>query len=81
MPIIEIDRRSRLSRNACVNFLPVVSYSRPKFPSKRDEYEQSPTSGLHGETKRPCKQRLTTMHLHQDVVQTVGHNWMHSNRH
>jgi hypothetical protein len=84
MPIREIDRRSRSSRNTVRKFLAngelEPRYSRSMFPSKRDEYEQSLTSSLHGETKHPRKQLPMTTHLHQDLVQMLGHNWMQSNR-
>jgi hypothetical protein len=84
MPIREITRHTGLSRNTVRKYLASGEleprYCRPKFLSKRDEYEQTLTSWLHRETKRPRKQRPTAKHLHQDLVQMLGHNWMQSNR-
>jgi hypothetical protein len=37
-------------------------------------------SWLHRETKRPRKKRRTAKHLHQDLEQVLGYNWMQSNR-
>jgi transposase len=83
MPIREITRRTGLSRNTVHKCLASGEleprYRRPKSPSKLDDYEQTLTSWLHRETKRPRKQRLTAKHLHQDLVQMLGHNWMQSN--
>jgi predicted transcriptional regulator len=71
-PIREIHCRTGLSRNT-IRKHPASSkkescYRRPKFPSQGDEYEPTLTSGLHGETTRPCKQHLAAKHLHQDLV-------------
>jgi transposase len=72
MPIREITRHTGLSRNTVRKYLASGEleprYCRPKFLSKRDEYEQTLTSWLHRETKRPRKQRPTAKHLHQDLV-------------
>ena len=65
-------------REASVELEP--HYRRPKFPSKLDDYEKTLTSWLHRKTKRPRKQRRTAMHLHQNLVQILGHNWMQSNK-
>ena len=56
------------------------NYTRPKSPSKLNDYEKTLTSWLHRKTKRPRKQRRTAMHLHQNSVQILGHNWMQSNK-
>jgi len=72
-----------LSRNTVRKYL--VSgelepgYRRSKFPSKLDDYEQAATNWLHSETTNPRKQHWTAKHLHQDLVQILGHNWMQSN--
>jgi transposase len=59
MPIIEITRRMGLSRNTVRKYLAngklEPRYRRPKSPSKLDDYEQTLTSWLHRETKRPRK--------------------------
>ena len=72
MPIREIARRTGLSRNTVRKYLASGEleprYKRPKSPSKLDDYEQTLTSWLHRETKRPRKQRRTAKHLHQDLV-------------
>ena len=72
MPIREITRRTGLSRNTVRKYLASGEleprYRRPKSPSKLDDYEQTLTSWLHRETKRPRKQRRTAKHLHQDLV-------------
>ena len=72
MPIREITRRTGLSRNTVRKYLASGEleprYKRPKSPSKLDDYEQTLTSWLHRETKRPRKQRRTAKHLHQDLV-------------
>lgn len=84
MPIREIDCRTGLSLNTVRKYLASGEleprYRRPKSPSKLDDYEQTLTSWLHRETKRPRKQRRTAMHLHQNLVQILGHNWMQSNK-
>lgn len=59
-------------REASVELEP--HYRRPKSPSKLDDYEKTLTSWLHREIKRPRKQRQTPMHLHQNPLQTPGHN-------
>jgi hypothetical protein len=72
MPIREITRGTGLSRNTVRKYLASGEleprYRRPKFPSKLDDYEQTLTSWLHRETKRPRKQRRTAKPLHQDLV-------------
>ena len=72
MPIREITRRTGLSRNTVRKYLASGEleprYKRPKSPSKLDDYEQTLTSWLHRETKRPRKQRRTAKHLHQDLM-------------
>jgi hypothetical protein len=77
-------RRTKLSRNTVRKYLASreieLCYSCTKSPSKRDEYEQTLTNELHAEATRPRKQHLMAKHLHQDLVQMLGHNWMQSNR-
>jgi len=83
MPIREITRRTGLSRNTVRKYIASGElephYRRPKSPSILDDYEQTFTSWLHRETKRPRKQRRTAKHFHQNLVQMLGHNWMQSN--
>jgi transposase len=83
MPTREITRRTGLSHNTVRKYLASGEleprYRRPKSPSKLDDYEQTLTSWLHRETKRPRKQRRTAKHLDQNSVQILGHNWMQSN--
>jgi transposase len=83
MPIREITRRTGLSRNTVRQYLASGEleprYRRQKSPSKLDDYEQTLTSWLHRETKRPRKQRRTAKHPHQSSMQMLGHNWMQSN--
>ena len=84
MPIREITRRTGLSRNTVRKYLASGEleprYRRPKSPSKLDDYEQTLTSWLHRETKRPRNLRRTTKHLHQSSMQMLGHNWIQSNK-
>lgn len=75
MPIREITRRTGLSRNTVRKYLASGEleprYRRLKSPSKLDDYEQTLTSWLHRETKRPRKQRRTAKHLHQNSLQML----------
>lgn len=73
MPIREITRRTGLSRNTVRKYLAsgVVEpqYPNRKSSSKLDDYEQTLTSWLFRETKRPRKQRKNIRQLHNDLVQ------------
>ena len=84
MPIREIARRTELSCNTVRKYLASGEleprYRRPKSPSKLDDYEQTLTSWLQRETKRPRKQPRSAKHLHQNLVQMLGHNCMQSNK-
>ena len=73
MPIREITRRTGHSRNTVRKYLAsgVVEprYPNRKSPSKRDDYELTPTSWLFRESRRHRRQRKTARQLHSDLVQ------------
>jgi len=73
VPIREICRRTRLSRNTVRKYLAsgVVEprYPHRKSPSKLDDYELTLTSWLFRESRRHRKQRKTVKQLYSDLVQ------------
>lgn len=73
VPIREICRRTRLSRNTVRKYLAsgVVEprYPNRKSPSKLDDYELILTSWLFRESRRHRKQRKTVKQLYSDLVQ------------
>lgn len=73
MPIREVARRTGLSRNTVRKYLSNKEidprYPVRKSPSKLDDYEQTLTSWLHREARRPRKQRKTVKLLYQDLIQ------------
>lgn len=72
MPIREIARRTGLSRNTVRKYLandtiePV--YPARNSPSNLDEFDETLSSWLFRETRRPRKQRRTVKQLHRDLV-------------
>ena len=73
VPIREISRRTRLSRNTVRKYLAsgVVEprYPNRRSPSRLDDYELTLTSWLYRESRRHRKQRKTVKQLHSDLVQ------------
>jgi transposase len=70
--IRQIAKRTGLSRNTVRKYLAsgVVEpkYSRPKAPSKLDDYANTLTSWLHREARRKRKQRLSVKQLFYNLV-------------
>jgi transposase len=70
--IRQIAKRTGLSRNTVRKYLArgVVEpkYSRPKAPSKLDDYAHTLTSWLHREARRKRKQRLSVKQLFYNLV-------------
>ena len=70
--IRQIAKRTGLSRNTVRRYLAngVVEpkYSRPKAPSKLDDYANTLTNWLHREAKRKRKQRLSVKQLFYNLV-------------
>jgi transposase len=73
MPIREIARRTGLSRNTVRKYLASQelepAYPARKSPSKLDDYEETLTSWLFRESRRPRKQRRTVKRLYKDLVE------------
>ena len=70
--IRQIAKRTGLSRNTVRKYLAsgVVEprYSKPKTPSKLDDYAHTLTSWLHREARRKRKQRLSVKQLFYNLV-------------
>ena len=72
MSIREIARRTGLSRNTIRKYLSndtiEPKYPARKTPSNLDVYDETLSSWLFRETRRPRKQRRTVKQLHRDLV-------------